>query len=93
MQVFLQLETLSEQRRKEQIVQPPGGGVWGSHAPPGEFLNLEALKCHLWCSNTTISENKIKNKLRTIEAQIVQKLKNEARPKFTGSYKKKKPCK
>ena len=33
---------------------------------------------------------KIKNSLRTIEAQIVQKLKNnEARPKFTGSYKKK----
>ena len=32
--------------------------------------------------------------LRTIEAQIVQKLKNnEARPKFTGSYKKKKACK
>ena len=28
-----------------------------------------------------------KNNLRTIEAQIVQKLKNdEARPKFTGSY-------
>ena len=32
-----------------------------------------------------------KNSLRKIEAQIVQKLKNnEARPKFTGSYKKKK---
>ena len=31
------------------------------------------------------------NNLRTIEAQTVQKLKNnEARPKFTGSYKKKK---
>ena len=31
-----------------------------------------------------------KNSLRTIEAQIVQKLKNnEGRPKFTGSYKKK----
>ena len=31
-----------------------------------------------------------KNSLRSIEAQIVQKLKNnEARPKFTGSYKKK----
>ena len=30
-----------------------------------------------------------KNNLRTIEAQIVQKLKDEARPKFTGSYKKK----
>ena len=31
----------------------------------------------------------IKNSLRTIEARIVQKLKNnEARPKFTGSYKK-----
>ena len=31
-----------------------------------------------------------KNSLRTIEAQIVQKLKNnEARPKFTGSYGKK----
>ena len=30
-----------------------------------------------------------KNNLRTIEAQIVQKLKNnEAQPKFTGSYKK-----
>ena len=29
-----------------------------------------------------------KNNLRTIEAQIVQKFKNnEARPKFTGSYK------
>ena len=28
-----------------------------------------------------------KNNLRTVEAQIVQKLKNnEARPKFTGSY-------
>ena len=28
-----------------------------------------------------------KNNLRTIEAQIVQKLKNnEARPKFSGSY-------
>ena len=33
---------------------------------------------------------KTKNSLRTVEAQIVQKLKNnEARPKFTGSYKKK----
>ena len=32
-----------------------------------------------------------KNSLRTIEAQIVQKRKNnEDRPKFTGSYKKKK---
>ena len=31
-----------------------------------------------------------KNNLRIIEAQIVQKLKNnEAQPKFTGSYKKK----
>ena len=31
-----------------------------------------------------------KNNLRTTEAQIVQKLKNnEARPKFTGSYIKK----
>ena len=30
------------------------------------------------------------NSLRTIEAQIVQKLKNnEARPNFTGSYEKK----
>ena len=34
---------------------------------------------------------KNKNNLRTIEVQIVKKLKNnEARPKFTGSYKKKK---
>ena len=32
---------------------------------------------------------KYKNSLRTIDAQIVQKLKNnEARPKFTGCYKK-----
>ena len=31
-----------------------------------------------------------KNSLRIVEAQIAQKLKNnEARPKFTGSYKKK----
>ena len=31
-----------------------------------------------------------KNSLRTIEARIVQKFKNNgARPKFTGSYKKK----
>ena len=36
---------------------------------------------------------KNKNSLRTIEAQIVQKLKiNEARPEFTGSYKKKARC-
>ena len=38
---------------------------------------------------------KNKNSLRTIEAQrqIVPKLKNnEARPKFTGSYKRKKAC-
>ena len=34
-----------------------------------------------------IFSTKIKNKLRIIEAQIVQKLKNnEARPKFTGSF-------
>ena len=38
-----------------------------------------------------MSTFKNKNSLRTSEAQIVQKLKNnEARPKFTGSYKKKK---
>ena len=37
-----------------------------------------------------MSTVKNKNSLRTIEAQIAQKLKNnEARPKFTGSYKKK----
>ena len=37
-----------------------------------------------------MSTFKNKNSLRTTEAQIVQKLKNnEARPKFTGSYKKK----
>ena len=37
-----------------------------------------------------LSTFKNKNSLRTIEAQIVQKLKNnEAWPKFTGSYKKK----
>ena len=36
-----------------------------------------------------MSTFKNRNSLRTIEAQIVQKLKdNEARPKFTGSYKK-----
>ena len=40
-----------------------------------------------------MSTFKNKNSLRTIEAQIVQKLKNnEARPKFTGSYKIKKAC-
>ena len=37
-----------------------------------------------------MSTFELKNSLRTIEAQIVQKLKNnEARPKFTGSHKKK----
>ena len=39
-----------------------------------------------------MSTFKNKNSLTTIEAQIAQKLKNnEARPKFTGPYKKK-PC-
>ena len=34
-----------------------------------------------------IISTKIKNKLRSIEAQTVQKLKNnEAQPKFTGSF-------
>ena len=34
-----------------------------------------------------MSTFKNKNSIRTIEVQIVQKLKNnEARPKFTGSY-------
>ena len=38
-----------------------------------------------------MSTSEHKNSLRTIDAQIVQKLKNnEAWPKFTGSYKKKK---
>ena len=38
-----------------------------------------------------MSTFKNKNRLRTIEAQNAQKLKNnEARPKFTSSYKKKK---
>ena len=37
-----------------------------------------------------MSTFKNKNSLTTIEAQIAQKLKNnEARPKFTGPYKKK----
>ena len=44
----------------------------------------------IWSILGVIFKNK--NSLRTIEAQIVQKLKNndnnEARPKFTGSYKK-----
>ena len=36
---------------------------------------------------------KHKNSLRTIEAEISKKVKkNEARPKFTGSYKKKRVC-
>ena len=36
---------------------------------------------------------KNKSNLRTIDAQIVQKPKNnEPRPKFTGSYKKRKSC-
>ena len=36
-----------------------------------------------------MSTLKNKNSLRTIHAQIAQKLKNnEARPKFTGSYEK-----
>ena len=39
----------------------------------------------------TITFEHIRNSLRKIEARIVQKLKNnEAQPKFTGSYKKKK---
>ena len=38
---------------------------------------------------STLKKNK--NSLRTIESQIVQRLKNnEARPKSTGSYKEKK---
>ena len=47
----------------------------------------------VWITNifavlTDTDENK--NNLITLEAQIVQNLKNnEARPKFTGSYKKK----
>ena len=41
-----------------------------------------------------MSTFKNKNSLRTIEAEIVQKLKNnEARPKLTGSYIKKRACK
>ena len=40
-----------------------------------------------------MSTFKNKNSLRTIEAQIVQKRKNnEVRPKFTGSYFLKKVC-
>ena len=40
-----------------------------------------------------MSTFKNKNSLRTIEAQIVQKLKNNvARPKITGSYKKRVSC-
>ena len=40
-----------------------------------------------------MSTVKNKNSLETTEAQIAQKLKNnEARPKFTGSYKKKRVC-
>ena len=43
----------------------------------------------LWSAKLYNWRDGNKNNLRTIEAQIVQKLKNEARPKFTGSYKKK----
>ena len=50
LQVFLQLETLSE---------------------PETFYDMIGMK-----------------EKRTIENQIVQKIKNEPRPKFTGAYKK-----
>ena len=55
----------------------------------------EASKCapnavEIKLTYKIIISTKIKNKLRTSEAQIVQKCKNsEARPKFTGSYFKK----
>ena len=40
-----------------------------------------------------MSTFKNKNSLRRIEAEISYKIKNnEARPKFTGSYKRKKAC-
>ena len=44
---------------------------------------------NLCCRNEINFITMFKNNLRTIEAQIVRKLKNnEAQPKFTGSYKK-----
>ena len=50
----------------------------------GYFRSYFLLLLFIW-----LSTFKHKNSLRTIEAEIVQKLKNnEARPKFTGSYKK-----
>ena len=45
----------------------------------------------MYCNNKPLLN---KNSLRTIEAQFVQKLKNnEARPKSTGSYLKKRETK
>ena len=48
---------------------------------------MTVAKC-IYGNNKPLLNN---NSLRTIEVQFVQKLKNnEARPKFTGSYNKKK---
>ena len=47
------------------------------------YDSVEIYNCH------DGNKNNFKNNVRTIEVQIVQKLKyNEPRPKFTGSYKK-----
>ena len=45
---------------------------------------------HVFYDSAEVYIDGNKNDFRTIEAQIVQILKNEPRPKFTGSYKKKK---
>ena len=74
LQVFLQLEILSEQRRKSKLC-------------PTCFIKLnqnfyDSAEVYNWHDGNN-------NNLRTIEAQIMQKLKNnEARPKFTGSCRK-----
>ena len=48
---------------------------------------LEYFRSYFLLLSMSMSTFKNKNSVRTIEAQIVQKLKNnEARPKFTGSY-------
>ena len=46
---------------------------------------MTVAKCVYGNSKPLLNENSLK----TIETQFVQKLKNEAQPKFTGSYFKK----
>ena len=87
------MQTVDMRTRTEKVRTWESAGLRKKRSKKEECIKQACIRsilgviCLLLLFLWVVLKNKNKNSLGTIEAKIVQKLKNnEARPKFTGSY-------